>query len=129
MKAIPPTSDSAERVPLWDEARLGDPHHQNDKAARVEAIRLERAAVKDELFDTEGAAHRFAKALGDYGLDVGQLDPAEAARRIAASAIREQLVAALDDWLIVAPGGECGASELRAWLDCQHSVRSDRFCP
>src|SRR6516162_7819204 len=77
-------------------------------AARLEAIRLEIAAVKDEHFDREGAALRYAEAFRDYGLDVDQLDPHEAAARIKVSAIREQLVAALDDWLISTSGRNWG---------------------
>jgi tetratricopeptide (TPR) repeat protein len=71
-----------------------------DMATRLEAIRMEMAAVKDEHLVREGAALRYAEAFRDYGLDLDQLEPDKAAARIEVSAIREQLVAALDDWLL-----------------------------
>jgi tetratricopeptide (TPR) repeat protein/serine/threonine protein kinase len=75
-----------------------------DMGARLEAIRLERADVRDEHFDVAGAAARYAEAFSAYGLDMGQLDPDKAAARIAVSAIRKQLIAALDDWLLAQSG-------------------------
>jgi serine/threonine protein kinase/tetratricopeptide (TPR) repeat protein len=76
-----------------------------DVAARLEAIRLERAAIKDEHFDLEGAALLYGEAFRDYGADVDKLDPEEAAARIKGSEIREQLLVALDVWLISTPRG------------------------
>jgi serine/threonine protein kinase len=73
-------------------------------AARVEAIRLEGTAVKDDNFDRPREVLQYAEAFRDYGLDVGQLEPDEAAAAIDGSAIREQLVAALDNWLVAASG-------------------------
>jgi serine/threonine-protein kinase len=70
-----------------------------DMASRLEAIRLDRAAVKNEHFDWNGPALRYAEAFRDYGLDLDQFEPDKAAARIEISAIRGQLVAALDDWL------------------------------
>jgi serine/threonine-protein kinase len=72
-----------------------------DMAARLEAIRLERASVKDGNFDFAGAYERYWEAFRDYGLDVTSLDAEAAAVRIEASAIKDQLVAALGDWLLV----------------------------
>jgi Flp pilus assembly protein TadD len=70
-----------------------------DMAARLEAIRLERASVKGEVFDFAGADGRYRDAFRDYGLDVMSLDAEAAAVRIEASGIKEQLLAALHDWL------------------------------
>ncbi|HKB41637.1 MAG TPA: serine/threonine-protein kinase, partial [Gemmataceae bacterium] len=72
-----------------------------DMAASLETIRLERRALKDQQFDSKGAVLRYAEAFRNYGLDPDQLDPDKATARIEVSAIREQLVAALDDWLSV----------------------------
>lgn len=44
------------------------------------------------------ARQAYATAFRDYGIDLAALEPATAAERIRASAIREQLLAALDDW-------------------------------
>ncbi len=40
----------------------------------------------------------YADAFRNYGIDLAELDPQEAAERIRISAIREQLLVALDDW-------------------------------
>ncbi len=78
-----------------------------DMAARLEAIRLEQAAVKGNTFDTGSA---------DWRLYPGRLPglcsgpwwhwtrTAVVAERIRASAIEGQLLAALDDWLVVKRG-------------------------
>ena len=71
-----------------------------DMAARLETIRLERASVKDEGFDNAGADDRYRDAFREYGLDP-TADPDAAAARIQTSASRDQLLAALDDWLAV----------------------------
>src|SRR5262249_3654034 len=70
-------------------------------AARLEAIRLERAAAKDGTFDVRGADGRYQDAFRDYDLDVTALDDDTVAGRIEASAIEDQLLAGLHDWLMV----------------------------
>jgi serine/threonine protein kinase/tetratricopeptide (TPR) repeat protein len=74
----------------------------NDSRLLVEAdrIKLEQAAQEDR-FDLLGAALAYAAAFRDYGLPVLELEPAEAARRICGSAIREQLLAVVWDWASV----------------------------
>jgi serine/threonine protein kinase/Tfp pilus assembly protein PilF len=75
-----------------------------DTAARLEAIRLERAAVKDGyVVGAARASPRYRDAFRDYGLDVTALDADAAAARIQGSAIKDQLLAALDDWLWCSP--------------------------
>src|SRR5581483_2198703 len=71
--------------------------------ARVEAIRLERSAVKQGAFDNAGADVAYREAFRQYGLDVEALAPDEAAERVRAAAIRDRLVAALDDWALCRP--------------------------
>jgi serine/threonine protein kinase/Flp pilus assembly protein TadD len=68
---------------------------------RLQTIRLERAAYKHGRFDTESADSAYAKAFRQYGLDVKALDPDDAAKRLGGSAIKSQLVAALDHWVQV----------------------------
>jgi serine/threonine-protein kinase len=72
-----------------------------DMAVRLDAIRLERASVKDGAFDFAGADAHYRDAFRDYGLDVTSLDPGVAAARVEESAIKDQLLAALHDWLVV----------------------------
>jgi serine/threonine protein kinase/tetratricopeptide (TPR) repeat protein len=69
--------------------------------ARVDEIRLEQSANKDQHFDTAGADPAYRAAFQRYGIDVETLDPEEAAERIRLSRIRDHLMSALDDWMMV----------------------------
>jgi eukaryotic-like serine/threonine-protein kinase len=73
---------------------------------RLEAVRLGQTEVKGGWWDLAGADPAYAAAFREYGIDAALLDAADAARRVRASAIREQLVAALDDWSFVIPSGD-----------------------
>ncbi|MCI0459427.1 MAG: protein kinase, partial [Gemmataceae bacterium] len=63
------------------------------------------------LYEPGGTAHpntliaspEYHKAFVDRGLDLKTLDPAEAARRITASTVKDELVAAVDDWALHEP--------------------------
>src|SRR5262249_50630592 len=48
----------------------------------------------------------YALAFQKHDLDMQALQPKEVAARIVGSAIREQIIAALDDWLYVLPNSE-----------------------
>jgi tetratricopeptide (TPR) repeat protein len=72
-------------------------------AAALEFARLQKADVEDGHFDFKKAGPLFAKAFRAYSLPVLELEPDEAARAIAVSAIREQLLAALIDWYNIQP--------------------------
>jgi tetratricopeptide (TPR) repeat protein len=54
-------------------------------------------------FNTVIAAPGYRKAFARYGPDLPVLAPAEAARRIASSGVRSELVAAVDDWALHEP--------------------------
>ncbi len=69
-----------------------------DMVARLERIRLQQGDTKVSDFAYEDADPEYARAFRAYGLDLANLDPAAAAERIRASAIRDQLLIALDDW-------------------------------
>src|SRR4029077_17906072 len=76
----------------------------------LEEIRLQQSQQREGKFDFAGSDPAYAAAFRSYGLALSLPVP-EAARRIRASVIREQLVAALDDWIWVkysadAPGLE-----------------------
>ena len=58
MKTLPPTSAPADKVPLWDEQRLDDPHQQRDKAARVEA-----------MFDAIAPTYERVNSVTSFGQD------------------------------------------------------------
>src|SRR5262249_22870231 len=61
--------------------------------ARLLAAPADRKRIAREL-----TAQRYREAFAWYGLPVEDLEPAEAAERVRSSALREPLVAALDDW-------------------------------
>ncbi len=69
-----------------------------DMADDLEGIRLLQTEVKGDDFDLERADPAYAAAFRGYGLEVMTADPGQTAERIAASAIREQLIVALDHW-------------------------------
>jgi tetratricopeptide (TPR) repeat protein/predicted Ser/Thr protein kinase len=77
---------------------LDDEEKDRRMVATLETIRLRQVELKGHEFDTAAAEPRYVKAFQAYGLDVEGLPAAEAARRVRASAIREALLAALDNW-------------------------------
>ena len=54
-------------------------------------------------FNTQSAPPGYRKAFTGRGLDVTTLEPIEAARRVTASSVRIETVAALDDWSLYEP--------------------------
>jgi serine/threonine-protein kinase len=78
---------------------------------RLDAIRLKRSAWIKGKFDTEGAERDYATAFREAGLGEEGEDAATVAARVHASAVRDHLVAALDDWAAVTDD-----ADRRAWL-------------
>jgi serine/threonine protein kinase/tetratricopeptide (TPR) repeat protein len=66
--------------------------------SKLELARLERTSERADHFDNQAADQAYRAAFAEYGLPVLDLDPAVAAERVVASAIAQELVAALDDW-------------------------------
>jgi tetratricopeptide (TPR) repeat protein/tRNA A-37 threonylcarbamoyl transferase component Bud32 len=114
---------------------LLDPADASDLRSRYDELRADRATVAEldkvwaranalldnrvpgtgrrsgELrFDEDAARTGYPAALAACGLTVGKDHVAEAAEQIGRSAIRERLIAALDDWLPVATADD------RPWL-------------
>lgn len=80
--------------------------------------RLDRLREERDL-NTETLQFRFADAFRDHGIDVLELEAAEAARRIRQSSIGTRLVLALDDWAILhrsRPGTPRSRREVRDHL-------------
>ncbi|HEX5105722.1 MAG TPA: tetratricopeptide repeat protein, partial [Pirellulaceae bacterium] len=75
-----------------------------DTVDRLEALYLERYEVKKWYGDWKGADRAYLEAFRRYGLDLEAAEPASAIMTIRASAVRDRLVAGLDDWLGVARG-------------------------
>jgi serine/threonine protein kinase/tetratricopeptide (TPR) repeat protein len=69
-----------------------------EMAVQLEDIRIRKSELRDNHFDEPGADPSFARAFRDFQIDVELLETAEAAARIRARTIPEELVAALDDW-------------------------------
>jgi serine/threonine protein kinase/Flp pilus assembly protein TadD len=81
--------------------RLARARAELDLSGRLEAIRLQRANPVAGEFDPRLVAGDYAKAFRDAGWAVGG-DDEQVAALLRESAIKEQLVAALDDWSFVA---------------------------
>ncbi len=88
-------------------------------ATRLDAIRLARATMlalrpnpaADRRFNNTRADREYESAFREAGFGAIGEDPAGMAARVAASAVREPLVAALDDWAV----GAADESR-RAWV-------------
>jgi tetratricopeptide (TPR) repeat protein len=78
---------------------------------RLEGIRLKRSTFSDGMLDVRSARRDYPLAFREAGLAEEGEDAAAVAARIHQSPIRAQLVAALDDWAVVA-----AEPERRAWL-------------
>jgi eukaryotic-like serine/threonine-protein kinase len=80
-----------------------------EMAQRLEEIRLQKAnLVGGRFFNTEAADRAYAEAFRHFGVDVEGKGggPEAAAPRIRESAVREELVSALDDWAGLAQNRE-----------------------
>jgi serine/threonine-protein kinase len=81
-------------------------------AAKLDEARLLPLETLGLTFDKSKGDAAYAEAFRGHGLDVLALDPAEAAGRIQASAIREHLIAALDSWVILKDAKDPGRERL-----------------
>jgi serine/threonine protein kinase/tetratricopeptide (TPR) repeat protein len=71
---------------------------------RLDEIRQEMSAVKDDHFDTGLADRLYGEAFRDYGIEVESLEPDAVASKMPAGSVREELVAALDDGMRIRRG-------------------------
>jgi tetratricopeptide (TPR) repeat protein len=69
--------------------------------AELEEAHLRRSAGADGALDYAASDRAYAAAFAASRLDPQAPDPEESARRVRASPVRRQLVAALDDWAYV----------------------------
>jgi serine/threonine-protein kinase len=106
-------------------ARLDQERREQDQARRerrlaerMDAIHLNRAAVVGGRYDMrhnrEQANREYAAAFSEAGFGQVGDDPAAAAARVESSAVRDELVAALDDWAVCA--GKAGDAGRQRWL-------------
>jgi serine/threonine-protein kinase len=80
-------------------------------ATRLDRARLRSAYLVNSAMDLEGAQSDYAAAFKEAGLGQEGDDPAGVAERIRALSIRPYVLAALDDWAILAQD-----SPRRTWL-------------
>jgi tetratricopeptide (TPR) repeat protein/tRNA A-37 threonylcarbamoyl transferase component Bud32 len=66
---------------------------------RLDDIRLEEATLVDGKWNPRRGGPAYAAAFRQHGLDIQPAHEADLARRIAASPVKDQLVAALEHWL------------------------------
>jgi serine/threonine protein kinase/Tfp pilus assembly protein PilF len=83
------------------ETLLGQHEADRQLALRLEKIRTDRAAWNEGKFDDASAGREYPRAFAEAKLTVLEGDANAIAKQIASSAIKEQLVAALDDWAFV----------------------------
>jgi hypothetical protein len=89
--------------------RLKQARADLDMVDRLEAV-LQLASFTARKFENPEVDGAYAAAFAAYGLPASV--PSEtAAKQIAGSAIREQLIAALDDWVFVKPRGDAEGCE------------------
>jgi tetratricopeptide (TPR) repeat protein len=65
---------------------------------KLENVRLEGTAVKDDHFDTTNGVTRYEKTFREAGLDVEALPREEVAERIRASTVAAEVAGVLDEW-------------------------------
>lgn len=80
------------------EAQVQTDDADRQLSLRLEKIRADKAVLVQGKTDYSRAARDYPKAFASAGLAVLDADPRAVAARIAASPVKEQLVAALDDW-------------------------------
>lgn len=74
---------------------------------RLEKVRLDRSALVEGTFSTALAVREYTQAFEQFGLTVAAGTDQPAIARLQQSAIKEHLVAALDDW--ASPPISCAA--------------------
>jgi serine/threonine-protein kinase len=100
-------------------ARLDQARRERRLAERLDAIHLNRAAVVVGRRDSthhnrEWADREYASAFREAGFGQVGDDPAAVAARVASATVRDELVAALDDWAVCA--GRAGDAGRQRWL-------------
>jgi serine/threonine-protein kinase len=115
-------ADAALKEQVWQlQAELDDEEKDRALVAALDEARLAQAetVAGENRFADERAVPLFRAAFAAYGLAAGQTDPTEAAQRIRQrpAAVRDAIVAALDEWDALAGESRLGITEPhRDWL-------------
>jgi len=86
----------------WSRAASDGPAYGWFPAAfdeRRRAVLVQGGSISATRFQT--ISDRFAAAFRDYGIDIDRVDATTAAKRVNDSPIREELIYAIDEWIIV----------------------------
>jgi tetratricopeptide (TPR) repeat protein len=78
--------------------RLGQAQRDTAFIKRLDKIRLDKSVLVEGRLNFAGALAGYPKVFLENGFDVLDGDPGEVAAKLHASAVREHLVAAMDDW-------------------------------
>jgi serine/threonine protein kinase/Flp pilus assembly protein TadD len=102
-RALLATAEARVDAPLAErvaglEQQLKQDDADRTLAAALEKIRMERLVLIEGQLDYAGAARSYARTFADAGLAVSNREAAALAPQVGASPIREEWVAALDDW-------------------------------
>jgi serine/threonine-protein kinase len=100
-------------------ARVEQAGRDAEVVAELERVRLRQTELKDWAFDIHSADEGYTRVLREYGVEVDTDEPEKAAARVRSSAVREQLLAALDQWWTIRLGKDDreGADRVRAVAD------------
>jgi serine/threonine-protein kinase len=116
-----PADDTLKKQVRQLQGELDEEEKDRKLIAALDEARLAQAetVAGENRFASERAVPRFRKAFREYGLPAGQGTPEAAAERIRhrPAAVREAIVAALDEWDALAGNPTLGISEPhRKWL-------------
>jgi tetratricopeptide (TPR) repeat protein len=94
--------------------RLNDLVKDLQMVERLEQVAEGQLMELDGFWDHAGADSLYEAAFREYGIDVTRSEVADAANRVQASAIAEQLMSALDDWAWVSRRNTSRCETVRA---------------
>ncbi len=108
--------------------RVAQAHADLTMVARLDSVREKRAEITRQAMDLDRAAavEEYANAFRDYGLDV-EGEVAAVAQRVRQSAVKDQLLAALDDWAEYTPDARLRAHLLAVARQADPDPWRDRF--
>jgi tetratricopeptide (TPR) repeat protein len=85
--------------------RVGQARDDLSLAERLDAARLQAATIVESNYDFAGGERKYAAAFAGAGFDWEAEDVTALAARVHDSAVREEIVAGLDDWASLIPDG------------------------
>jgi hypothetical protein len=107
--------------------RLRQDQQDLDLAGRLERLRLQKAIAREGSSPPVPAASQYAAALRSYGLDLAGDRVGQLSAKIEGRTIKEQLVAALDDWAAEEPDERVRARLLAVARRADPGEWGDRF--